>query len=62
MLINQTESDIPRVTQGSKDRRAELDSKWQKMEKQARVLLKTDLPKFNKQLWEKKIGVIWAGE
>ncbi|MDB4413249.1 hypothetical protein N9189_01870, partial [Pirellulaceae bacterium] len=62
MLINQTESDIPRVTQGSIDRRAELDSKWQKLKKQAQALLKTDLPKFNKQLWAKKIGAIWARE
>lgn len=62
MLINQTESDIPRVTQGSQDRRAELDSKWQELKKQAQVLLKTDLPNFNKLLWSNKIGAIWAGE
>ena len=62
MLINQTESNIPRVTQGSKDRRVELDTKWQTLKKQADTLMKTDLPKFNKQLWSKKIGAIWAGE
>ena len=62
MLINQTESDIPRVTQGSIDRRAELDSRWNKLKEQAKEMMDSDLPKFNKQLWARKIGAIWAGE
>jgi len=62
MLINQTESAIPRVTQSSIDRRAELEAKWKRLKKTAKSLEKTDLPKFNKQLWAKKIGAIWAGE
>ena len=61
-LINQTESDIPRVTQPSKDRRAELEAQWKKLKAQADELEKTDIPAFNQKLWEKKIGAIWGGE
>ena len=61
-LINQTESALPRVTQGSIDRRKELDEQWRKLEQQGKKFLKSDLPKFNKLLWSKKIGAIWAME
>ena len=59
-LINQTESDIPRVTQASIDRRAELDAQWEKLKGRAEGLLKEDIPAFNQKLWEKKIGAIWV--
>ena len=58
-LINQTESDIPRVTTAGKQRRAELDKRWKELEAQATEFLKKDLPAFNDQLWKKKIGAIW---
>lgn len=61
-LINQTESDLPRVTRASQDRKTELDAQWKAWEQQADVFLKSDIPKFNQQLWEKRIGAIWAGE
>ena len=61
-LINQTESDIPRVTQASRKRRKELDAKWKNLNKQADAILKSDIPRFNQKLWQKKIGAIWAGE
>ena len=58
-LINQTESDIPRVTNASKERRKELEAQWKKLEAQANKLIQKDLPAYNKLLWEKKIGAIW---
>ena len=61
-LINQTESDIPRVTQSSIDRRTELDSQWKTLERQADVFLNSEIPAFNQKLWAKKIGAIWAGD
>ena len=61
-LINQTESDIPRVTQASKDRRTDLDAQWKTLEKQADAVVNTEIPAFNKKLWEKKIGALWVGE
>lgn len=61
-LINQTESDIPRVTQASKKRRIELEKQWSSLEKQAKTLMNKAIPEFNKKLWKKKIGALWTGE
>ncbi|MEM7475818.1 MAG: hypothetical protein AAF483_12570, partial [Planctomycetota bacterium] len=61
-LINQTESSIPRVTQGSVQRRAELDQQWAELRKRGRRLMDSEIPKFNKLLWDNKIGAIWAME
>ena len=61
-LINQTESDIPRVNQASRDRRIELDSQWKSLQQQADGFLQQEIPNFNQKLWEKKIGAIWAGK
>ncbi|MDG2470412.1 MAG: hypothetical protein P8M80_14115, partial [Pirellulaceae bacterium] len=61
-LINQTESDIPRVTKASQDRRSELDTQWNTLKKQADGFVNNEIPAFNKKLWEKKIGAIWMGE
>ena len=61
-LINQTESALPKLTQGSIDRRKELDEQWEELEKQGKKFLDSDIPKFNKLLWSKNIGAIWAME
>lgn len=61
-LINQTESDIPRVTQASRDRRAELEAQWDELQAQADSFLDKELPSFNQRLWQMKIGAIWAGQ
>ena len=58
-LINQTESDLPRVTQSVLVRRQELDARWHELKQQSEELLKTDLPNLNRQLWESEIGAIW---
>ena len=58
-LINQTESSLPRVTQASRQRRAELDKQWKALQRQANRFLSKDLPAFNHQLWKKNIGAIW---
>lgn len=57
-LINQTESDIPRVTQPSRDRFEELSKEWTGLKKRATTLLKQDIPAYNQQLWEAGIGAI----
>jgi len=61
-LINQTESDIPRVTKASRNRRSELDARWESLKQQADKILNKDLPAFNEKLWQRKIGAIWAGK
>ncbi len=57
-LINQTESAIPKVNNGSKKRKKELDSQWQTLKQQADYLAKETIPKVNQQLWSAGIGAI----
>ena len=58
-LINQTESDIPVVNQGSMDRYAELSEQWDKLSGRGNQMLSTDIPDLNKALWKAGIGAIW---
>ncbi len=57
-LINQTESSIPRINKSSIDRKAELDLQWEKFKINANKFINTDIPEFNKQLWQAGIGAI----
>ena len=57
-LINQTESDIPKVNQGSKDRRAELDAQWKQFKAEGEAL-KKELKELEAKLWEAGIGALW---
>ena len=58
-LINQTESDIPRVNQPSLDRMKQLNTEWAALKARAAEILDKDLPSFNKRLWELGLGAIW---
>ncbi len=60
-LINQTESDIPRVNQPSLDRMKQLNTEWSAMKARANEILDKDLPSLNKQLWDVGLGAIWKG-
>ena len=57
-MVNQTQSDIPKVNQPSKDRRAELEEQWSGLKKRYEEIMKTDLPALNKTLWDAGIGAI----
>ena len=57
-LMNQTDSSLPRVNQSNKDRKTELDAKWQGLRATAFSLLKSKLPDYNKKLWEAGYGAI----
>jgi hypothetical protein len=58
-LINQTESDIPRVNQPSLDRLKELNAQWSTLKARGNELLTHDIPAFNKRLWDAGLGAIW---
>lgn len=60
-MMNQSASALPRITEAARDRRAELEKRWQELNSQADELLENKLPEFNQKLWENKIGAIWAG-
>jgi WD40 repeat protein len=57
-LIDATNSTIPRVNQGSKDRKTELDMEWKSLESRAKAFKNTAIPAYNKKLWEAGIGAI----
>jgi photosystem II stability/assembly factor-like uncharacterized protein len=58
-LINQTESDMPRVNQPSRDRLAQLNAEWSSLKARADKLTAEEIPGLNKQLWELGVGAIW---
>jgi hypothetical protein len=58
-LINQTESDIPRVNQPSLDRMKELNTQWAGLKARASEIRDKDLPALNKRLWDAGLGAIW---
>jgi photosystem II stability/assembly factor-like uncharacterized protein len=59
-LINATESEIPRVNQGSLDRKKALEAQWAVLESVGRNLLDTEIPAYNKKLWEAGIGAVYG--
>ena len=58
-LINQTESDIPRVNQPSLDRLKQLNQEWSALKARADEILNGDIPALNKRLWDAGLGAIW---
>jgi hypothetical protein len=58
-LINQTESDIPRVNQPNLKLQQELNAQWATLKTHGNTLLEKDLVEFNKQLWAAGIGPVW---
>lgn len=61
-LINQTESDIPRVNQPSRDRYQELKAEWDVLNKRFEEMALKDLPALNRKLAEAGIGVVRTGQ
>lgn len=57
-LIDATNSTIPRVNKGSKDRKIELDAQWNSLKSKANTFMKTSIPAFNSKLWDAGIGAI----
>ncbi|MEO2050553.1 MAG: glycosyl hydrolase [Allomuricauda sp.] len=57
-LMNQSNSSLPRVNQSSIDRRNELDAQWVGLKQRAETLMKSDIPEFNKKLWDNGVGAI----
>ncbi len=58
-LINQSESDIPRVNQPSLDRLKQLNTEWAALKARGNEILNNDVPSLNKRLWEVGLGAIW---
>ena len=63
-LINQTESDLPRVNQPSRDRRVELEREWAALKARSDALLNQEIAALNRKLWDAGVGPIsqWTRE
>ena len=59
-LINQTESDIPRVNTPSRERLQELNTEWGALQATGREMLDKAIPAYNQLLWKAGIGAVWA--
>jgi hypothetical protein len=58
-MLNQTESDLPRVNQPSLDLQREYDAKWAGLKARGEDFINKRLPELNKTLWSAGIGGIW---
>ncbi len=58
-LINQTDSDLPRVNQSSMDQYEKLGTEWSALKARSIELSTKDIPSLNKKLWDLGIGAIW---
>jgi photosystem II stability/assembly factor-like uncharacterized protein len=58
-LINQTESDIPKVNQPSLDRMKQMNGEWTTLKARANEIKDKDIPAFNKRVWDLGLGAIW---
>jgi hypothetical protein len=59
-LINETNSEIPRVNKSSRDRLAELTKEWTALDARAKTIIETDVPAYTKKLWNAGIGAVWV--
>jgi photosystem II stability/assembly factor-like uncharacterized protein len=58
-LINQTESDLPRVNQSSLDLLEKTIAEWSALKTRSDEMLAKDIPALNKKLWDAGVGAIW---
>lgn len=58
-MVNQNESDIPRVNQPVLELLKEYTPKWEVLKASGGNLKNNLLPAFNKQLWDVGIGAVW---
>jgi uncharacterized protein YoxC len=58
-LINQTESDLPRVNQPNLDLMNEMNGKWNSLKARANDIAEKDIPAMNKRLWDAGRGAVW---
>ena len=58
-LLNQTESDIPKVNQPSLDLMKELNIQWAQLKSRGTMILEKDIPELNKKLYDAGVGAVW---
>ena len=61
-VLNQTQSDIPKVNQPSRDRHQELTTQWNALNARAMEIMEKDCPAYNERLWQAGIGAVRVTE
>lgn len=59
-MVNQTESDMPRVNQPVLDLLKEYTTQWKNLEARANEMVEKDIPALNKKLWDAGLGAVWV--
>lgn len=58
-LLNQVDSEIPRLTQGARNKAKELDAQWDKIKKEGVSLRDDQIPAFNTACFKEGVGVLY---
>ena len=58
-LVNQTESDIPRINHSSLDLLEKMTAEWKTLKARADEIAASEIPSLNKRLWDLGYGAIW---
>ena len=59
-LISESDSSIPKITEGSKSRKVELEQEWAKYKRDAENLLKGPVQAFNGACQKQNVGVLFV--
>jgi hypothetical protein len=59
-VINQVDSQIPKVTEGARKRMAELNGEWEGHRKKGKELMESKVPAMNKALFDSGYGALYA--
>jgi hypothetical protein len=58
-LVNQTESDIPRINRSSLDLLEKMTAEWKSLKARADEISTKEIPSLNQRLWDLGYGAIW---
>ncbi len=59
-VINQSDSSIPKITEGARKKIAELNSQWEAHRKKGKELMDKKVPEMNKALYDSGFGALYA--
>jgi len=59
-LLNQADSDLPRVNQPVLEQLAGMNQRWEKFSSEGRSFLEQQLPALNRLFWEAGVGALWV--
>jgi photosystem II stability/assembly factor-like uncharacterized protein len=58
-LMNQTESDVPRVNESNKELIKNMNAQWAELKSRGLAFLEKEIPGLNAKLWAVGVGALW---